>query len=1073
MNTPDLSFGSAPEFSLNTGDGGVMGRRDFLRGVGVGMAWLAATPSMRVVAGPFSEGGGGDHFIPADKKLAPEWLRVLRERGGATWYTGSDLRTIGMPVGGVCAGQVYLSGEGRLIYWDILNRNQNTGYGALNYKEGRLPTETVEGSGRFEPALEVDQGFAVRLESEGGARVRTLDGAGFGSVRFCGEYPIGRVEYRDGGCGVEVDLEAFSPFIPLDSEASTLPATVMRYTVRSVSGRKIRGQLAGWLENRVCADNAAALVGRADWENRSFRGRDMRGVMGVVRVLPEGGQREVRAPQVLADFEGEGYGGWTVEGEAFGVGPARGTLANQQQVNGYAGEKLVNTYLGGDDRLQGRLISPEFTVDRPWIGFLVGGGSFKESTCINLVVGGQVVRTACGRNEERLRAQNWNVEDLAGRKARLEIVDREGGPWGHINVDQIELRDEPMGGGVADVAALPDFGSMALVLVGEGEGMVSRALPEGAAGEVLFDGRGGLSEAGSAVSSVGRGLRSAVGVGFELEPGECRTVSFVVSWSFPNMMREGRRVGNAYAKRFGSAQDVAGHVALNLDRYVRETWLWHDSYYDSTLPWWLLDRLHSTVGNLASATCQWWESGRFWAWEGCGCCHGTCGHVWNYEHAMARLFPDLERSVREMQDFAPGIGFNAETGSIGFRGEGWSLWAGDSQGGYILKAYREHCCSVDDSFLRRNWANIRKAVEFLIGEDGDGDGMIEGRQHQTYDQDYYGANTFVGALYLGALRAAAVMARHMGEGDFAARCLQLAELGSRESVKRLWNGEYFIQDVDLEQHPEWQYADGCLADQMFGQGWAHQVGLGYLYPPNEVRMTLESIWRYCWTPDVGAQNAAHKPERWFARPGEGGLFTCTWPRSAHLGAKSTRYRNEVWTGIEYQVAGHMAWEGMVTECLAMCRAIHERYHPAKRNPWNEIECGDHYARALASWGVLTGLSGFELDGPAGRMGFAPRMTPEDFRAVFTAAEGWGNYAQRRGGAGQVSVLEVKWGEVFLRELKLALPAEARLAGGRVFLGSEELEVGVEQRGGGAFAYVDFGAGLRVSAGQVLRVVLEC
>src|SRR5690606_2128617 len=139
-------------------------------------------------------------------------------------------------------------------------------------------------------------------------------------------------------------------------------------------------------------------------------------------------------------------------------------------------------------------------------------------------------------------------------------------------------------------------------------------------------------------------------------------------------------------------------------------------------------------------------------WEGVGCCHGTCGHVWNYAHALARLFPELERSVRTMQDFAPGIGFNPKTGSIGFRGEGWDLWAGDSQGGYILKAYREHQCSADDEFLNVNWPNIRQAVEFLITEDGNADGLIEGRQHQTYDQDYYGANTFVGSMYLGALR---------------------------------------------------------------------------------------------------------------------------------------------------------------------------------------------------------------------------------------------------------------------------------------------------------------------------------
>ena len=138
---------------------------------------------------------------------------------------------------------------------------------------------------------------------------------------------------------------------------------------------------------------------------------------------------------------------------------------------------------------------------------------------------------------------------------------------------------------------------------------------------------------------------------------------------------------------------------------------------------------------------------------------------------------------------------------------------------------------------------------------------------------------------------------------------------------------------------------------------------------------------------------AIRPERWYATPGEAGLFTCTWPKSKHLGEKSTRYRDEIWTGIEYQVASHMAWEGMVTEALAICRAIHERYHPAKRNPFNEIECGDHYARAMASWGVLTSLAGFEYHGPRKHIGFAPRMTPEHFKAAFTAAAGWGSYQQ--------------------------------------------------------------------------------
>ena len=335
-----------------------------------------------------------------------------------------------------------------------------------------------------------------------------------------------------------------------------------------------------------------------------------------------------------------------------------------------------------------------------------------------------------------------------------------------------------------------------------------------------------------------------------------------------------------------------------------------------------------------------------------------------------------------------------------------------------MKAYREHQLTQDDAFLKRNWPNIRKAVQFLIGQDGNDDGLLEGQQHQTYDENYFGPNTMVGSLYLGALRAAEEMARAAGDSQFAEQCRAIFERGKENSVEELFNGEYYIQKVDLKQHPDWQYADGCLADQMFGQGWAHQVNLGYLYPRETVLKSLESIWEYCWAPDVKLQNEAHKPERWFAYPGEAGLFTCTWPKSHHMGPKSTRYRNEIWTGIEYQVANHMAYEGMLTESLAICRAIHDRYHPSKHNPFNEIECGDHYARAMASWGVLLGLAGFEYNGPQRHLGFLPKITPEAFRSLFSTADGWGTYDQRRDGQRQIHQLDVKWGQVALRSLTL-------------------------------------------------------
>jgi uncharacterized protein (DUF608 family) len=1038
-------------------------RREFVAAAALGGTALAA--SLRgfpfkggpFVAGPFLRQEGVDHFIPADKRLNPEWVRALVARGESTWYSGEDLRTIGMPVGGVCAGQVYLTGDGRLACWDIFNQNLSTGAGAVNYEVGRRPDQTVR-RGVMTPSPALEQGFALRVHTAEGTQYRTLDREGFPGVQFCGEYPLGRVRYRDEAFPLAVELLAFSPFIPLNAKDSALPATVLRYSVRNTSSDPVEVELAGWLENAVCFHNGRTFGEGVVRRNQVIRSDLLTGVLATAEAvpLPEGSPE--RAPIVFADFEGSGYGDWRVEGDAFGTSPARGTMENQNPVSGFEGEGLVNTYLEGDEP-RGRMTSPPFIVERPWIGFLVGGGAHEGRTCMNLVVDGEVLRTATGLNTERLEPHNWNVEDLLGREAHLEIVDEESGGWGHINIDQIEFRDSPREIDPGQLQDWADFGSLCLALVGEGWGVPS--LSGGPSPETVFQ-VGGQAETGDSLDLGGipapgsarkqetkpldEKLVGAVGTTLTLGPGEEGEATFVLSWFFPNMYREETLVGNRYGAEFDGAEAVAGYLAGNLESLTAQTRLWHRTWYDSTLPHWLLDRVHSTASNLASATCQWWKNGRFWAWEGVGCCRGTCGHVWNYEHALARLFPDLERSVREMQDFAPGLGFDPDTGSIGFRGEGSTLWAGDSQGGYVLKALREHQTSPDETFLRRNWPNIKKATRFLIQQDGNADGLIEGAQHQTYDEFYYGANTMVGSLYLGALRAAEEMAREVGDEAFALECREIFEAGRARSVERLFNGEYFTQDVDLEEHPDWQYGDGCLADQLFGQGWADQVGLGYLYPPDTIRATLESIWKYCWAPDVGAQNEAHLPERWFALPGEAGLFTCTWPRSPHMGPRSTRYRNEIWTGIEYQVAGHMASEGMLTESLAICRGIHERYHPSKHNPWNEIECGDHYARALASWTMLTGLSGFEYHGPKRRIGFAPRITPEDFRCAFTAAEGWGTFSQERTGSGQKMDVSVRWGRVSAETFVLEVPEGVRVSDARVGLAGAPIDAAVTQDG---------------------------
>jgi len=754
------------------------------------------------IAGPFDK---KDHFVPLDKKLSQDWINSLYATGGPTWFDGVELETIGMPIGGVCAGQVYLTGDGNLIFCDIFNSNINSGYGRVNYKTGRKAVTAVIKGREFTTYPEIEQGFAVRISSGDKTVTRELNCEDFPKVRFCGEYPVGHVNYIADDLPVEISLKAFSPFIPLNTNDSSLPATILRYSFHNSSKEDLKISVSGWLQNPVSWRTSLHKAGQRI--NSIVEGSGFMALKCEAEGNEASGAKE-RPPFLFADFEGTDYGGWKSEGKAFGAGPANGTLPSQQKVTGFEGKGLVNTYLGGNDRLVGKLTSPSFEINRKYISFLVGGGAHKDRTCMNLVVAGKTVKTATGKNNELLKPCNWKVDKFLGRRAHFEIIDDHKDGWGHINIDKIEFRDAPIPEITGKVEELSDYGTMALaVLQDKGDLNCTASLPEGERSlDHLFT-DGNKKEA----KQFPERLVGSLGVTKTVKPDETKRFDFLVCWHMPNMRRKDRLVGVNYSNRFNDAHDLVEYIAANMDRLHDETMLWRDTYYSSTLPYWLLDRIGSTVSILASATCQWWKNGRFWAYEGVGCCRGTCGHVWNYEHAMARLFPDLERSVRNMQDFADGVGFNSETGAIAFRGENYNMWAGDAQGGYILKAYREHLISSNDDFLKKNWKNIKKAMNFLIEQDQNSDGLIEGSQHQTYDQNYFGANTMVGSLYLGALLSAKKMAERLGDNDYAARCAKIFEKGKTLSSEKLFNGEYFIQDVDLKEHPHWQYGDGYSA----------------------------------------------------------------------------------------------------------------------------------------------------------------------------------------------------------------------------------------------------------------------
>jgi uncharacterized protein (DUF608 family) len=310
----------------------------------------------------------------------------------------------------------------------------------------------------------------------------------------------------------------------------------------------------------------------------------------------------------------------------------------------------------------------------------------------------------------------------------------------------------------------------------------------------------------------------------------------------------------------------------------------------------------------------------------------------------------------------------------------------DGMLGAVLKAYREYRSGAGGDWLRRYWPNLTRLLRHV--EDTwnvDGTGMLSGIQPSTHDIDLTGRNPFTGTLWLAALRAAEQMALVVDDGGAAAAYRATFSAASESYDAALFTGEYYVQRLPPGDNLDYQWGDGCLSDQLIGQWWAHQLDLGYLLPAEHVRTALAAVVRHNLR--RGFRDFTH-PYRVFADGDDAGLLMCTWPHGGRP-AVPIRYADEVWTGSEYQVAAHCWREGLHHEGRAVLDAVWARYDGRRRNPFNEIECGDHYARSLAGWSALEALAGFAHDGPAGAYTFRRPHTA----VPFLAGSGWGLWSR--------------------------------------------------------------------------------
>lgn len=774
------------------------------------------------------------------------------------------------PLGGIGTGNVSLGARGELRDWEFENlpdkgRVNPYSFFAIHAAPEGAPSVTRVLEAAVTGRRDLDAGFPFERQT-GLPRLR--------GATMHGEYPVVDIDFDDDVLPVEVSLRAFTPLVPLDPDASGIPAAVLRYRVTNPSGVRVRVTVAG---------SVSHTAGRGD------------------------GPFGMRAQQTVRWRDEHG-----VRGLDFGIRLPEDDL-------GYGTLSLTTT-------------DASTTAKPQWVtGFWPDG--------------------------PRLFWNDLSDDGLLEPEPRLTLEDRPRGLF-------------------ADSASA---------------GPMSE--------EELFD-------------RLPRLRTGSLGIVHELAPGESRDFEFVLAWGFPNRHRSWRghivadgRTGegvvrNRYASLWPDAWAAASHLHRELPALEATTLAFVEALYGGSLDPVVADAIGANIAAARSTTAfvvetpnpELGEGPVFAAWEGSfdhgGSCEGTCTHVWSYAQTVAWLFPSLERSARRVE-------FLLETDADGaqkfrsnrvFGGESWFMGpAVDGQLGTFLRLHREWRFSGDDAFLRESWPAAVRTLEHAIREwDRDGDGLLDGELHNTYDIEFHGIDPLANGMFAAALRAGARMAAHLGETERAARWLDAADRVAAGMDATLWNGEYYRQVIDDVDAHRYQYGEGVLSDQLLGQFHAWINGLGDLLPRERLRSALGAIVAHNHRSDLTAHEST---QRVYALNDEGGLLLASWPRGGRPAIPFV-YSDEVWTGIEHQVAASLVYAGLVDEARDVERTLRARYDGVTRSPWNEIECGNHYARSLASWGLLLALSGVQWDAPARTLSFDPAVGGP-FRSLFTTGDAWG------------------------------------------------------------------------------------
>ncbi len=941
-------------------------------------------------------------------------------------YEGDQLARVSLPLGGIGTGTVGLGGRGQLRDWELMNRPSKGfapkhAFFALYAKPagGAAVTRALEG--------------AVLPQEFEGAMGSTAANHGLPRFRSCvfeTAYPFGQVRLFDPEVPVDVRLEAFNPLVPADADASGIPMAVIRFVLKNKTAKRVEAAVCGNLENFIGTDgkNGKAFKnvntfqqGPGAWKGILMRSEgvpaqdEFHGTLALAtdaaRVTYRTAWPQLSWGNTLLDFWDDfSADGKLDERQAPGADaptaslaasvtleprgtqvvtflltwrfPNRMTWTPDTSLNPVGGVTLARTPFVRAAEVSSLLPADpalaawDYPADPRSLGF--APRTFDTDFCS--------VRPDIEQAGKEARCVLYRTRIACPEAMRLDLLLGYDGPV-RVWVDGRLRYHDPAGKN----PAAPDSVRVGFdALAGEHEVMVALGNNGGLAWGLFMR----FERTDLPLSALQGGAKPVLPALPGAAPTAAEGCGCGTGCCGPARTN---RVGNFYATCYQDAWDVVRKTVRALPALEARTLDFVRAFCASDLPEAVKESALFNLSTLRSQTCFRIESGELLAWEGCcdgaGCCYGSCTHVWNYETATAFLFGGLTQTMREVEFLRA----TRDNGLMSFRvnlplarATEHGMAAADGQLGCVIKAYRDWQLCGDDAWLRTLWPKVKKSLEFCWipgGWDADADGVMEGCQHNTMDVEYYGPNPQMEFWYLGALRAAEEMARHLGEADFADRCRALFTAGSAWTDAHLFNGEYYEHEIrppasaeaiapglrvgmgsaNLAE-PILQLGSGCLVDQLVGQYLAHVCGLGYLADPAKIGQTLRSVMKYNFKENLyGHFNHL----RTFALNDESALLMASYPLGRRP-AQPFPYYNEVMTGFEYTAATHMLYEGQTEAGLKAIAAIRARYDGRRRNPFDEAECGHHYGRAMASWTGVLALTGFHYSGVTRTLTFAAK-----------------------------------------------------------------------------------------------------